>query len=649
MKLKTYDGHTIHDYTNYIAVIPEQFYGLPAVEPLLAARQKLWPTISGIDRPGQDLFVDLYIRSETNKVTLQTQLQQWFNPEDETPKTLVAVNRNGDDVYLKTICTKLQRVTGSKGMHYIAAFAVSGDVRWTKVTQTSDEWNITASGQTHTITNGGDEVTYPIIRIKPTVNHDGTPYLYRRWIPIRWNSEFSAIRYPVDIVNNGLDGAALVSGGKAQADGDDVRVFVNGIENLNRRLQDWNTTTSQIWVTLNFVGKQETTLRTAIAGSGAITTIDIPPATGQSLTSLPFFGTVVIGTEAFTYTDKNFETGQLLGVTRAANGTSMAAHSVGDAVWYVQNDVWLHYGKSDATAPISDDIDKPIFALISTNTAWTYADFYNIAQKANGYKLRPGSWERQGVQNISFYGADHGAYADPASELGLIVSQSVPITSPGRLKLYNPCGIISINFTNGEKWMGVGGALLGDWYARIQSLYSPAYMWYDELTIAKPTVDSTWQAWTSGGTITLNTTAEGNGSRHYIALALAFGYMSTFVSFSLECSDVVVNLDSTATPTLTIGAEQSDPYYLQATISTNKSSDTIALDFNLKLNQTLEIDTLNKTVKLYDDQSNQFQALALNTVRRDWFKLWTGANIWTYTEVNAKGLTITTLYNERYF
>ena len=88
MKLKSWDGHNINDDTNYVAVLNANFYGLPGIEAILGMRHGSWPILGGVERRGRELNFEIYIRSGTS-----LELAQWFDPEDETAKQLVAVAR----------------------------------------------------------------------------------------------------------------------------------------------------------------------------------------------------------------------------------------------------------------------------------------------------------------------------------------------------------------------------------------------------------------------------------------------------------------------------------------------------------------------------------------------------------------------------
>ena len=84
-----------------------------------------------------------------------------------------------------------------------------------------------------------------------------------------------------------------------QADGDDLRVWVNGIE-VDRWLQDIDTATTQVWVNLDWQPLEEGSLATAVAATGAITTLDL----NEDISGFPSNGVLIVGSEAFVYTGK---------------------------------------------------------------------------------------------------------------------------------------------------------------------------------------------------------------------------------------------------------------------------------------------------------------------------------------------------------
>ena len=93
------------------------------------------------------------------------------------------------------------------------------------------------------------------------------------------------------------------------------------------------------------------------------------------------------------------------------------------------------------------------------------------------------------------------------------------------------------------------------------------------------------------------------------------------------------------------------PYYKTVIIVNNiavicrknqTTGETIEIRAIMKLSETLEIDTDARTVTYLFDDSNQFQAVKIGSVRRDWLRLAAGNNTFKYTEVGLNAVTITT-------
>ena len=104
------------------------------------------------------------------------------------------------------------------------------DPRWQAVTASGGTIVLTASGQSGTVTSAGNVRTQPVIAVSPgTVKASGN-YNYKRPV-LTYNSLSVGLpSYPVDITAAGWNTTGLVAGGTVQADGDDVRVVVNGAE-----------------------------------------------------------------------------------------------------------------------------------------------------------------------------------------------------------------------------------------------------------------------------------------------------------------------------------------------------------------------------------------------------------------------------------
>lgn len=648
MKIKTWNGNAINDGTNYEAIEGESFYGIQGIGVKSVPRPGKWPLVGGITRGERMLYFDVYIRAMASRTTLQSQLAEWFDPDDETPKKLIVTDADGttNQRYVYAICKELREVQFSAGLQYVVGLQIHGDPLWRENTATTSTWSITATGQTKLLTNNGKDQAYPLLKIKPTSGKTGS-YNYKRWIAVRWNvSGVGYTRYPTDICNDGFDTAALVTAFKMQSDGDDLRVMVDGVE-VDRWLDGINTTTTKVWVNLNFSAKQEFTLKTAIAASGVVSTIDV----NEDTSGLPSSGIVMIGSEAFTFTGKVNASKRLTGCTRAMRGTSMAAHAIGDVVWWVQHDIWILYGNSTATAPTVNSDLEPAFELDhSTNTSWVYEEFMNelgIGSPTGTRQQRTGAWtygiEAKSGSNvdIDFYGGNRGAMADPWVEIGIDIQNYWLGHAVGYLQVYNPCFITNANFANGEKYSGDLGAA---WSAYIKSGASGWATSVVEDVIAEPSTVSTWEAWSDNEAIT--------ASSPYVRLYMDItGYsgMSTIKKFYLEAADCTLTLNSSYTPTVSIGSEQSN-YSLACKITNNTTGLAINLAFVMGLNEELQIDTYNKTITYLADNSSQFQALTIEgATRRDWLALNPGNNTLQFDDTGTVGVTITLSWEERHY
>lgn len=620
MKAKTWDGQSINDQTNYVCILRESFYGLPPIRVAAAGRLGRWPVVGGVERPGRVLEADIYIKNLASLSTLQDNLLRWFDPEGEVSKVLVCEDEaGGNDRYVMAICQALEEAPRSAGLHYHATLVVDGDVRWRAVTASTDTWAITATGQTKVLNNTGKDDAYPRLQIKPTSAKTGG-YSYKRFVRVLWKALAGATNYPTDICNDGFDTATLVGAGKMQSDGDDLRVLVNGVE-VDRWLDGINTATTKVWVNLTWQAATSATLGTAIASSGAITTIEA----STDISGFPASGILMVDDEVFTYTSKSDSAKQFGGVTRAAKGTSMAAHTTSDTIYWLQHEVYILYGNSSATAPSVDATKVPTFELASsTNGSWDYDAFFDITSYA--YQSRPGTWTRP--SSTYTYGGNQGAAVLTGEFVELGVKTYTNLY-PGLFQIFNPCGITNANFANGEKHSDE----LASWDAN-SGIYSSAdgSTWVLEDDIPVPSVVDTWESWSDNQALTAGSS--------YVRLAVLKTTASAGKYQYIEAADVTLTLDASYTPTMGIGSEEGN-YTLACKVTNNTTGVAIEVGFTMALNQEIEVDTDAKTVTYLADGSNQFQALTVTSgPRRDWLKLQPGNNTLQYDDVGTNGVTV---------
>ena len=555
--------------------------------------------------------------------------EQWFywTPLDGTARRISAVLQNNAGAILDV---------GGDASATFQLELLCADPYYEALTVTTTTADLTGTGDELSITHLGSTYTEPVITIKPTSAKSGG-YSYKRWLAM-WNqSGLQLSTYPVQISSqagiSGIDHAALVTAGKLQADGDDLRVEVDGVE-VDRWLDGENTNSCKVWVNLTMGVGADTLLDETFGGGDTLSSLTVDDVTGFPASGVLY--NVTTG-EAFTYTARDDALQRFTGLVRAVKGTSAANGAVGNKIVWIEHDIWLKYGNATATAPSVDDDYEPAFELdLSSNLTWVYEEF------GEDDGLRAAQWQRQPLRHTpTFYGGNRGATADPWQEMGARSAEVARINIEGRYYLNNPCRILTANFTNGESYY--------HWYVDLLMLIQSRTAtggWVQEYEIARGAAD-TWNSWSRNETLETGSVFVG------LYLEGREGGTEQF----LEVADVTVTLDSTRTPAIVYGDEQA-VYDLDCTLTMIRDSvdyEAIGLALTMALNQTLEIDCEERTVTLLDDGSNQFQALTLLSpaVRTYWMKLegdWDGGQVSSirYDETGMAAVTLTSEHYVRY-
>jgi hypothetical protein len=232
--------------------------------------------------------------------------------------------------------------------------------------------------------NSGNERAPLVLEATPTaVKGTGNDQRYGQELVLAWRAARGASNYPIAIQMNT---AAEVTASRMQADGDDLRVLVDGQE-VDRWLGDMNTALSNVWIVLDFAPKTSGLLKSAIT--------NVSPATGGTLrlvdgSQLPKSGVGLVDTEAIAWTSKSQDGNTLQGITRGVRSTTAASHSANAELFLVEHQIDVVYGYTAATAPVTDDTRKPAIELTvadSDNAKWTHDAVF--ATKAG---TRPAEW-----------------------------------------------------------------------------------------------------------------------------------------------------------------------------------------------------------------------------------------------------------------
>ena len=621
MIVYSWDGNTqVNDGVNFAAYFVGPELGLPELEIHSVARHGAHPLIGGVTRQGIEVMMEV----EALAGSADT-LRAWFDNEDATPKVLVVTDEGGTNArYWKLLAARF--IPTNTPYIYLVTLRSHGDVRLRSVTPTSQHWDVTSSGATVAVNNGTagiNDEAYPVITLTPRAYATGAN-TYRRFVTVRWRASSAASRYPVDIVNAGLD-TRIASTHFASATGDDIRVIVNGVE-ANYWLHNVNTATTKVWVNLDWQAAQGGTLAVSM-GTGSITTVTV----NEDITNFPASGLLEIGSELFAYSGKDTALRQFTGVTRAAKGTTAASHAAASGVSWIQHDVWIEYGSASMAAPAIDNTRKPMFVLSgSSNTSWDYDDFDEEGA------TRAAVWGFTNVRNTARYGGNQAASASPYGELGIrddCADLGVKTAIEAYWSLFNPCGIVSANFQNGEYYYS-----RNEWTALRVRSSSDGASWTTSYTVPVSVLNA-WTAWSQNITLVSNA--------RYVQLHMS-EYAKNTKPMRVEAADVTLALNSSYTPTVTIGGEQST-YRLQGTITNVTTGDALEVEFGMDIDESLEIDTDTHDVTYLTDNSPQYQALGIvGGSRKHLLRLQPGSNSLKYEETGLVDIDIDIEFERRW-
>jgi hypothetical protein len=610
LKLVSWDGNNINDGSNYSAgFTPGLEWGLPSVSARLAARESNWPVVAGVDRGERQMYVFVEIVGSSTR-TLRDSLVRWFDPQDGDTKRLVIEDDDGsDDRYVDAVCVEFQPLIVRGVAHdrmFVATLVVSGDVRFRATSETSDNWNITATSETKAISNGGTDDAYPTYEFTPnSAKSGGQPY--KRYITVDWRAPEPSRYWKGYPMRVGPIDTQTGSTNFDAADGSDIHLFIDGVESY-RWVVSPNTASTYIWFIASFAAELTVALEDAIPSSG-----DIPNITASAeISQFPSEGILEIGTEQFYYTDKDDNTWQFTGVTRGVRNTAEAAHAAAATIRWIQHDIIITYGNSsDAVSSDYTDTDwEPVFdKSSSTNTSWVYSNFLKFDTSPTIWPRydQPGAWNpsmNPGYSHVpitvrgTYGGTQRAAAGATCSVAGVFIQEElyggdgVTNYTPNWV-LHNNCGIVNAAWNQSAN--GQMRRATATYQARL--LYWPrgdegwtAQKTFDESDLAS--VD-TWYTWTEAAA----------GSPWDEARALAI--MLYYYDGDFEITDVTVTLSSTETPDVTINddgtGEEVGNYQLDALLTNYELGESFSI---------VAVDTVNEEFEVSGDQTEYFRITA---------------------------------------
>lgn len=594
------------------------------------------PVMAGKDY--QPISMPLEIKCLHDYSTLFATLNQLFSTRDETPRQLICTDSDNANKQYYVYATAKRSQAGHDGQMYTVDLAIDDPI-WQSVTQNSQAFAVTSATDSTSVTNGGNADTYPIFEISPT-SQASTDYIYTQYLQIlpqssyAWNNRFLDVVGTTD--GTGLDTAALVAAGKIQSDGDDLRVFRDGVE-IDRQLSGMNTTDTHIIVTTFMPAKAELTLKTAIASTDTVTEIVLNYTTANktALSGMPNAGRVILDSaigstdsEEFTYTARTI-TDTKLSLTvnaRSVRGTTASTFAANANVRYLPYDFSLLYGNATATAPTIDETRKPIESLTSRNTSFIYTNYGDEAG------LRSGIWDQalQVYGNSNMTGWKHYTSTndtgdtDPFTAMGLNATPSEYTRTGNRIGYTNALLVWQKYFMDGITSISASGDISQTVYnvptIKMEGIPSGGAL-YTLFTVS-PQASTDYDTWTTWTKATTDSTVASN------TIGLRWGVTGSLKGtaddyLKVELSSLTVNLANP--PHIKIRGEASNSK-IDITIHNDTTGESFQVVTTLKLNDILYIDTDPDfpTCKYNGIVSNG--AVKLSTVRSAWLKMSPGAN-----------------------
>lgn len=641
LRLKTWNSLNINNGSPFDAWFPMGSKVNLSANAVTVNRVGDFPYLSTTVLTPGTLTIGVKIAAGQNINTNREVLKKYFDITDAQRHNLIAEDGSGGTQWYVTGFPIRVVPADNDEIAYIITFAIEYPY-WRLVTAASDTWLITASAQTHAVTNSGNKKVPPSFTITPTTAaSDGLKY--RRWVAMYNNLDVSYTD-ALDVTNGGLNTSTLISGGKMQSDGDDLRVWLDGVE-VDRWLNGINTSTTKVWVNLQFAPRKQATINAAFTTAATTMTFARTATNKTFLESLKRVTNriLLVDSEALLFTASNVDTFnyQITSISRAQKGTTAVNHVSGSTVRHIEHDCWILYGDSTLSAPDVDDNYKPMWALTSTNFVRSYFSTTGFYDKDVN---RPGSWYPQVLSTrtgLSYnYTGNQNTFIDPAAHMGMALIGSDDFRTQNEVgavawTISHPAEILQVQYS-GRKYATTNNS--GSWpvIAGLQYLQT-GVVWITKRTDAAPLLASVWETF---GTYT--------DVLPSAVKTLRFALDGTLDSLAsakamLQISAVLLSLISNQVPTISVGSEQA-AYELNFVLDNDTTGESIRCNTPIGLNQTLTIDCENKSVSLSDGGR---AVIELSSDRDNWLDLSAGSNTLQFTDAGTAGVTLVTNHRDR--
>lgn len=714
LSLSTWNSLNINDGSPYKSAIPQGELSKIEIGVVLVTRADDYPALTSSVKRGSQIIIQIIAAAGSDVNSARENVKKYFFADNDV-HNLVALDLadSNKPYYRSGIPVRMVEESGAANSWFITL--QTEYPFWQLVTPASDTWNITATGQTHGVTNGGNLPIRPIYTLTPTTTKTAG-FIYQRYIPI-YNVQDKAYTCPLEITDGGLNTGSLIqvtsishainqgggitnsatswpidtavggglptgggmfvvdseqcsytsiSGGSilgvtrgiggttATTHGDntvmyfskmlydcsDLRVWLDGRE-VDRWIGAPNTSLTKVWVNLGMAPGLSSTLLAGVNNSATTITFPQTKAGFTFLSGLKAASNtaLLIESEIILFSPANVDliNYQITSVTRGQKSTTAASHSAAVAVYYIEHDLFILYGDSSLTAPETDDNNKPMFDLTSTNESWDYSEYYDSTAD------RPGSWKGATISRTKMsytYTGPENTFPDPATAMGMAERASRDFTVPHETAtiswaLTHPAGITgdfvySANKYRTQSWPGIVGLQV----LRTGKFWETAYA-----EIATEVA----LAWEGAGPRSVTFTETYPSVRFVID-----GTISSTIDEAALCDFTVdtINFDSTKLPVISVGSEASINFF-NFKLTNTTTSEWIKIKAPCPINKALTIDTTNKSAYLYD---GRVVPVITSTDRNDWLNLsnaGSGSNTLQFDDTGTVAVTLVTSHRDK--
>lgn len=238
--LTSYDG-TAFSSIDWTPVIPQDAREEWDVQARITPR----PGMTSLLAPGaispRRVTVDFVYEGALDVREAVDQLVGLLDPRDPTARALVGTRVGGETVRRYARVELPGGADANDALNGLRVVFVGEDPEWVETTDTAASQSGSSSPFSLSHTNQGQATVHPRCRIGWSAQHSANGTVvgqrYRKRMTLTNTQDRTLGPFPYAIALG--DTAALVSGGKAQADGDDLRVIIDGVD-MPRYLIGWN-------------------------------------------------------------------------------------------------------------------------------------------------------------------------------------------------------------------------------------------------------------------------------------------------------------------------------------------------------------------------------------------------------------------------